>query len=83
MSDQALTNFFIAVVGGTIAWIVGTICLAVFFGSLPTELASFDDGSMLADLANTWWTIGQILGILDLIAFLGVVSEMFGGGSGF
>lgn len=79
MDDQFL-QFTLGAFATTILYVVITLFLAVAFDvALPTTV-NWSQSEFLSDFVSMWYLFGTLLGVIDVVAFIGLVQSAFSGG---
>lgn len=76
MTDDP-TAFAVALFGSNLAYIFGTVLIALFYSVTPAQMLQ---GPFTTDLAGVWLAIGGLLGAADVAALLSLFSGEFSGG---
>lgn len=72
-------NLVLGLIIGNIAYLLFTVILSMIFGVAPADIFSGPFSGAANSLASAWVAIGALLGITDVLVFVGFVSSVFGG----
>lgn len=76
MQDDAV-GLVIALLGGNLAYLIGTIVLASIYSVTPDSLVN---GPLTFDMASIWLSVGGLLGVVDVLAVVGFVAAVMPSG---
>ncbi|MEE6210566.1 hypothetical protein U3A55_10410 [Salarchaeum sp. III] len=79
MSDD-IEAVVVAIVLGTITWVVVTVFLVALLGAVPEPAMRGPLSGVLRTIWNSWLAVGALLGIADAALILGAIFRVFQGG---